>query len=261
MTLLLIQSVISFILSAVIVILVTIIAERYGTKTGGIIGTLPSTLPIALIFIGLNQGDHFAAQVATVVPAEMGINLVFLFIFALLASRSLILAIAGSFTIWTVLSLGLYFLNTNLLIVSLIIFIIALLTTFITMEYKKKIPSTSQVQVHYTPLKILLRGLLAGIVIAIAVSLSQIDAILSGMISVFPVIFFSTMLISVREHGPGFAASLAKTMILGSITVVTYAILCSILYPCIGLLWGTITAFIVSLGVAFILFLLRKKIR
>ena len=36
--------IIPFLLSAFIVIIVTIIAERYGTKKGGIIGTLPSTI-------------------------------------------------------------------------------------------------------------------------------------------------------------------------------------------------------------------------
>jgi len=258
---LLLQTSISFILSAIVVILITIIAERYGTKTGGILGTLPSALPIALLFIGLNQGDAFAAQVAAVVPAEMGINLVFLFLFALLSTRSLLLAIVGSFAVWTILSLAFYLLNTHHLIVSLMIFIIPLLTTFLIMEYKKKIPSKQKVSIHYTPLKILTRGLLAGTVIAFAVSLSQVDATLSGIISVFPVIFFSTMLISVREHGPDFAASLAKTMILGSVSVITYAVICAITFPLIGLSRGSITAFIVSLGAAFVLFLLRKKIR
>jgi uncharacterized membrane protein (GlpM family) len=258
---LLLQTIVSFVLSAVVVILITIVAERYGTKTGGILGTLPSTLPIALIFIGLHRGDAFAAQAAAVVPAEMGINVVFLFVFVLLSHRSLVVAIAGSFAVWSVLSFGFLLLNNDLLIVTIPIFIVALLTTFLYLEYKKKIPSADKVHVHYTLGKVLLRGLLAGTVIAIAVSLSQFDAILSGIITVFPAIFFSTMVISAREHGPEFAASLAKTMILGSIMVVVYAASCSILFPSNGLLWGTMFGFILSFGVALLLFQFKEKIR
>lgn len=255
------QSILSFFLSAAVVIIITIIAERYGTKIGGIIGTLPSTLIIALLFIAINKGEAFAAQTAAVVPAEMGINLIFLFIFVLLIPRSLPLAILGSFTTWTILSLLLYYSAITSLFHTLLIFITALLATFLSLEYLKNIPSTTGVRVHYTPKKILLRGILAGVVIAIAISLSHYGPLLSGIFSVFPAIFFSTMLISVREHGASFAAPLGKIMILGSITVTIYAALISLLYPTAGILTGTILAFLLSLGSALTLFYLRKKIK
>jgi len=80
------------------------IAERYGTKTGGIFGTLPSTIVIAFIFIAINQNVDFAAQSAAVVPAELGINVVFLLLFALLVHRSTYIAFAVSLTVWAILS-------------------------------------------------------------------------------------------------------------------------------------------------------------
>ena len=42
MDLFLFQSILPFILSAMIVIIITVVAEKYGTKVGGILGTLPS---------------------------------------------------------------------------------------------------------------------------------------------------------------------------------------------------------------------------
>ena len=84
---LLYHTIIPFALSALVVILVTIIAEKYGTKTGGVIGTLPSTIIIAFLFIALDKGVQFASESVAVVPAEMGINLVFLLIFALLSQK------------------------------------------------------------------------------------------------------------------------------------------------------------------------------
>ena len=50
----LLQVVLPFILSALIVVGVTILAERYGTKIGGILGTLPHLIIIAFVFIALN---------------------------------------------------------------------------------------------------------------------------------------------------------------------------------------------------------------
>ena len=66
------QIIIPFTLSAFIVVAISIIAEKFGTKLGGIIGTLPSTIVIAFIFISLNRGTMFASDSASVVPAEMG---------------------------------------------------------------------------------------------------------------------------------------------------------------------------------------------
>ena len=67
--------------------------------------------------------------------------------------------------------------------------------------------------------------------IAIAVYLSNINSVLSGIFSVFPAILSSTMLISVKEHGPNFTSGLAKSMIIGISSVLTYATMIHFLYP------------------------------
>ena len=78
------QTIIPFIVSAFVVIIITIIAEKFGTKTGGILGSLPSTIIVAYVFIALNKGPDFASKSVAVVPAEIGINILFLFIFTIL---------------------------------------------------------------------------------------------------------------------------------------------------------------------------------
>ncbi len=258
---LLLQVIIPFVLSAVIIILITIIAERYGTKTGGILGTIPSTIIVAFIFISLNRGVYFASQSAVVVPAEMGVNLVFLFVFALLSYRSIYVAITASLTVWVLLTSLLFVLNLENIFVSIAIYAAALIFTFMVLERVKKTPSIGSVAVHYTPMKIIFRGLLAGTVIAIAVFLSNIGAVLSGIFSVFPAIFLSTMLISLREHGPDFAGGIAKSMIFGSQSVMIYAVAIYFFYPLYGVVLGSIFAFGISIIVMMILLGLRKKIK
>ena len=255
------QSVIPFVLSALIVIIITIIAEKYGTKVGGILGTLPSTIIIAFVFISINKGVDFASQSVAVVPAELGINLIFLFLFAILASRSTTLAFVVSLATWTLLSSLLFIFDVTNIFFSLVIYAISLCFTFTVLECYKKIPSTGKVIVHYTPMKIITRGVLAGMVIAISVLLSNLGAVLSGIFSVFPAIISSTMLISVRKHGPDFAAGMAKSMIFGISSVCTYATVIHFLYPIYGVFIGSVVAFGISFILTMILFNLRSKIR
>jgi len=257
----LMQSVLPFILSALIVIIITIIAEKYGTKIGGIIGTLPSTIIIAFIFIAINKGVNFASQAVSIVPFEMGINIFFLLIFVTLAYTSIKIALIGSFIIWTILSTILYLIDISNIFISFIVYITSVVIILYYLEFVKKIESTGKIKVHYTPLKIILRGTLAGIIIAISVLLSNTSAALSGIFSIFPAILTSTMIICVREHGPNFAAGMAKSMIFGSASVMSYAISIHFLYPIYGIVLGSTISFCISFFITIIILKFRGKIK
>jgi uncharacterized membrane protein (GlpM family) len=257
---LLFQVVIPFVLSALVVIVITIIAEKFGTKVGGIFGTLPSTIVIALLFIAINKGTEFASDTAAVVPAELGINVVFLLVFALLIHRSVPIAFVTTFAVWGFLSSLLVIFNINSIFTSVLIYLISVIGGFFVLEFWKNKPSTGMVKVHYTAKKIVFRGLLAGFFIALAVSLSNVGSIISGIFSVFPAILSSTMIISVREHGPEFAAGMAKSMLLGLASVCTYSALIHFLYPVYGIILGTGIAYLFSLGITFLIFIFRRKI-
>ncbi len=247
------QIVIPFVLSAVIVVGISIIAEKFGTKLGGIIGTLPSTIVIAFIFISLNKGTSFASDSAAVVPAEMGINIIFLFMFAVMANRRLPTILISTLGVWSVLSVLLYIFDFNNIYISIIIYLAMMILALIILEKVIKVKSVEKKEVEYTKRKILFRGVLAGIVIAVAVTLSNIGSVLSGIFSVFPAIFLSTMLIFTKEHGPKFVGGIAKSMIFGTPTVVSYAIALHFLYPEFGMVIGTVLSYIISLGVVTVL--------
>ncbi len=249
----------SFILSASVVIVITLIAENYGTKLGGILGTLPSTIVIAFVFIGLNRGPSFASRSAAVVPAEMGINILFLFVFAVLAFRKLWLTLVGSLSLWAVCSSILYFSDLHNIYISLFVYGSLLLLSFFILEKKVEVRSVGKVDIDYTPKKIVFRGLLAGTVITISVFLSNYSSVLSGIFSVFPAIFLSTMLIFITEHGPRFAGGSAKSMIFGTPSVVSYSVGIYFLYPRFDLILGTLGAYALSLGIVSILLYHRDQ--
>jgi uncharacterized membrane protein (GlpM family) len=253
------QVLIPFILSALVVIIVMFIAETYGSKVGGILGTLPSTIVVAFVFISLSEGPKFASDAAVVVPAELGVNVIFLFVFSLLVRRSIALSFGVTFLIWTILSFLLVIFEIDSIITSILIYLVCMIGAFFYLEKKQKIPSQPKVAIHYTIKKILFRGVLAGTVIALAVVLSNVGSIISGIFSVFPAILSSTMLISVREHGPEFASGMAKSMMIGLSSVATYATVINILYPISGVLYGSLAAYGISFCVTLCIFLIRNK--
>jgi hypothetical protein len=253
------QTIIPFILTAIVIIIVTVIAEKYGTKTGGIFGTIPSTIVIAYIFIALNKSPEFASNAIAVVPAVIGVNIFYSFILVLLISRSIYYAFTGSLAVWAILSFILWYTNMENIYISVSIFFISMIVSFLALEKIKKIKSIGKVNVHYTFTKIVLRGMLAGTIISISVLLSNIGEVISGIFSVFPVIVTSAVVISYYEHGPDFAAGIVKSMIIGSTSVIGYAVAIHFLYPIYGIIWGSIIAFAISLIIAiFNLKLLRK---
>jgi len=260
MDMFLFQVFLPFILSALVVIIVMFIAENYGSKVGGILGTLPSTIVVAFVAIAYTEGTNFASEAALVVPAELGINVLFLFVFALLIHRSVVGAFVITFAVWSVLSLLLVYGYINNIVLSLLIYVVCAIISFIILEKKVKIPSMGKVVIHYTIRKMIFRGVLAGVVIALAVLLSQVGSVISGIFSVFPAILSSTMLISVREHGPDFAAGMAKTMMLGLSSVATYATVIHLLYPLYGVIIGSVIAYIASFCVTLGIFFIRKNI-
>ncbi len=69
------------------------------------------------------------------------------------------------------------------------------------------------------------------------------------------------MLISYREHGPKFAAGMAKSMTVGISSVAVYAAAIHFLFPVYNIYIGTFAAYIVSIVVTLTIFKLRDKIR
>ena len=246
--------------ASLVVILVTIVAERFGTKIGGIFGTLPSTMAVAYIFISLNQNPDFASIAAVVVPATMGVNILVLLIFISVILHGFPQAIIASLSFWGLCSIFLYFAPINNIFISCLIYAVIMASTFVFIEKYKKIRSQGKVHIIYTPKKILFRGLFAGIMVTVAVMMTHINEIVSGIFSVFPSIFLSTMIICAMEHGPQFTTALGKSMIFGTPTVISYAISIHFLYPLFSLFWGTVIAYGISLIVVSILFQIKEKI-
>ena len=238
----------SFLIGSAWVTLTTLSAERLGSKAGGLIGGMPSTVVIALLFIGLTQSPHVAAQATTVMPVAQGLNGLFVITFMLLIPYGMRFALPGAFGVWLAQSALLYILNLQVFWVSLLAWIILLGICYLVVEKWMNIPSLGRVKVSYSLTQAVSRALFGGLVITLAVFMGKVGGpLLGGILGSFPAMFLSTLVITSQSAGPGFSRSVGKSMLIsGLINVPLYEIAVRFLYPALGLMVGTLLSLLIS---------------
>jgi uncharacterized membrane protein (GlpM family) len=246
----------SFIVGSLWVTLTTLSAERFGSKVGGLIGGLPSTVVIALLFIGYTQSPQIASQATTVMPLAQGLNGLFVISFMILIKRGPGPATLGALLVWFGQSAILYMLNIQSFWISLVGWLILLVACYWMIETWMKIPSASGMRASYQPSQLIWRALFGGLVIALAVLMGKLGGpILGGIFGSFPAMFLTTLLITFKSSGPDFSRSVGKSLLIsGLVNVPIYEIVVRYLYPEIGLLPGTAIGLLTSLVTGYLTF-------
>ncbi len=245
-----------FIVGSLWVTLTTVSAERFGSKVGGLIGGLPSTVVIALLFIGLTQSPQVAAEATTIMPLAQGLNGLVVITFMLFIPRGLWAGLLSAVPLWFFQSTLLYLLNIQYFWISLLGWLILLVFCFLIVEKWMRIPSTEKLDLSYPPSQLAWRALFGGSVIAFAVFMGKVGGpLLGGIFGSFPAMFLSTLVITYKTGGPAFSRSVGKSLIIsGLINVPIYEIVVRVLYPRLGLGLGTVIALLVSLGTGYLTF-------
>ena len=250
----------SFFVGSLWVTLTTLSAERFGSKVGGLIGGLPSTVVIALLFIGISQSPVIASQATTVMPLAQGLNGLFILTFMLLNRYGLWYGLLGALLVWLTQSALLYWLNIRAFWISLIGWLLLLSFCYWMLEKWMKIPSRSGLRVSYPPYQIIWRALFGGVMIALAVFMGKLGGpLLGGIFGSFPAMFLSTLVITHQTRGADFSRSVGKSLLIsGLINVPLYEIVVRTLYPSVGLVIGTVVAILFSLGTGYLTFRFMK---
>jgi uncharacterized membrane protein (GlpM family) len=244
----------SFVVGSLWVTLTTLSSERFGSKVGGLIGGLPSTVVIALLFIGITQTPQVAAQTTTVMPLAQGLNGLFVLAFILLIRRGFKLALVCSLFVWFFNATILYLLNLQSFLVSLAGWLVLLVFCYLVVEKLMKISSRGKLAVTYLPSQLVWRAVFGGSVISFAVLMGKLGGpLLGGIFGSFPAMFLSTLVITAHTGGAEFSRSVGKSMLIsGLINVPLYEIMVRVLYPSLGLGWGTLLALFGSLGTGYL---------
>jgi uncharacterized membrane protein (GlpM family) len=252
----------SFIVGGAWVTLSTLAAERFGSKIGGLIGGLPSTVLVGLLFIGLTQSPSAAIQATTIIPLSQGLNGIFILVYMLAVQLSLAAGLVMALSVWVLMASLLIIAGIDSFALSVAAWVLLVLGCYLAVEYGLRIPSKGNLEVNYSHRQISLRALFGGAVIALAVLISKIGGPLhGGIFTTFPAMFISTLAITYRSGGADFSRAVAKSiMISGLINVVLYAIAVRYLYPWLGLAAGTLLAIAFSLLTGYLTYLFLKEL-
>jgi uncharacterized membrane protein (GlpM family) len=238
----------SFIAGSIWVVIATVIAEKHGSKIGGLILGLPSTIVLALFFIGWTESPQAAVDASVLIPIMGAINTAFVLCYLTLAKKGLFRALTAAFILWFILSATLVVTGFSDFALSIIIFLPSLPLSIYLIERVLRIRSEPGREVVYTHHQLLFRGLFTGSVIASAVFLSKIGGpVLGGVFSMFPAMGTSTIVVTHLAHGPKFSSAVIKVSVLSGIAIVIYGFSVMYCYPRFGLELGTIISLIIAM--------------
>jgi hypothetical protein len=241
------QVLLSVLVAGVWITSTTVISERLGSKLGGMISNLPSTILVSLLFIGITQGTDFAARASVTVPLGMTLCTLFLFVFIILVPRSLPLALVAGLATWAGFAILSSFFQGSGRVVWTVLYFVVSITTYLVAEKVIRIPSAPKTQRKHSPYKIIIRALFAGGVVGSAVIASSTgNAFWTGLFATFPAVMLSSMVILTLSAGHHFARALGKIMLLASTNIVVYGFCAGYFFPIIGLTWGTIASYAVA---------------
>lgn len=241
------QILLSFFLAGGLIAIFTLSAERLGSRSGGLITNLPSNILITMIFISLSQGNGFLKQMIPAIPVGMLIDTFFLLVFVLLLRYNLFTAIAGSLLTWLILALLAGNISSFNVWLNLFIYMAVTFLVWFWLELRFSIPAMGKSGKKYTPAQLALRAAFAGGIVGGVVLISAfVPAYLTGIISTFPAVLFSSMVILTVNQGKNFARATGKVMILSSTNISLYAVGVYYTFPTLGILKGTLISFSIS---------------
>lgn len=253
--------VLSFIVGSLWITIGTVLAEKYGTKIGGLIAGLPSTILISLFFIAWTQSTRVAVDATTIVPIIGGINCLFIVTYIYLLRINFWVALGGALLVWSLFSFALVAIGFNSFIVSLISYVCLVAITHSMVERGLKIRSVAGRPMRYTPAIMIFRAVLSGLVIVFAVLITKIGGpIIGGMFVMFPAMFVGMIFMTYFSQGASFSAAVMKSSILGAISVVIYGIMVRFTYVPLGFIGGTTVSIIISFASSYVIheYVMRK---
>jgi len=248
----------SFLVGGTWVALSTILAEKFGSKVGGIISGLPSTVVVAFFFIAWSQGTDAAFNVTTVFPLAFAINAFFLLGYSLLSksNNNFGINLIGAILIWIFLQTTVVISNISDFYLSLFIwFLIFAINYYIFAKLRTKsyIPKT---KIKYGFSQIMLRAILGGTIVLSAVLMTKIGGSIFGSVfASFPAVYLSTLIVINKSVGNQFSLSMTMPMMIsGMFNVVMFSIIFRFLVLELNFIFSIAIAYFASIIIAFLIY-------
>lgn len=241
--------ILSFIVGSIWITLATIIAEQFGSKIGGVIAGIPSTILVSLFFIGWTENLQIVYEATSIIPTILALDALFVFAYISLGKHGFYPAVGISLFAWITIALILILSEFNKFIIGILILVVVLFFIFYYTENQMQIAAQKRKNIKYSYGQIVIRGLVTGSIIVFAVVMAKVGGpLFGGAFSCFPAVMLSTMVITYYEHGTAFSRAVMKILMLsGPINVGVYAIFFRFSVIPFGLLGATLFSFTISI--------------
>lgn len=244
-------------MAGVIATLVTLAIERWGGLTGGLLGTMPSTIVPAAAGIYAAGDTVVLNQSLAIIPLGMLVNGIFLSVWIYAPSRferfksPLFLTTLSALAVWCLFGILMLFGVELALESGWSAFEIGVLGLFLlivlAVAMNWKVQATPKGKHPVARRVLLIRGSAAASAIGAAVWLSfQGQPLIAGLAAVFPAIFLTSMVALWHAQGPTVPQGAAGPMTLGGASVASYALVAMYSLPAWGVIFGSVIAWCIS---------------
>lgn len=261
----------SALFAGIIATLVTLAIERWGGLTGGLLGTMPSTIVPAAAGISLAGDEVLLIQSLSIIPLGMLVNGLFLAVWVYLPPKlehtksPLLLTTIAALLVWFMFGLlmlqGVDFALGSGMTTWQIGFLGLALLIVLAIAMNWKVQPTPKGKQPVARTVLVLRGSAAACAIGAAVWLSsQGQPFIAGLAAVFPAIFLTSMVALWLAQGPTVPQGAAGPMTMGGASVAIYALIAMYSLPAWGVVFGSLVAWIIAVfGWSLPAFLLLRK--
>lgn len=234
--------------SVTFVVGLSLVAENVSPRIAGILAGYPLGAAISLFFIGIENGQGFAAQGAVYTLGGLSASLVFVYFYfrvslkvrrwELLASAfSAIVAFLIAAKVLSQFDLGL--IKAFLITVGCICFFYYQFKDIPNVLVKEK--------VKFTPVVLAIRAATAALIILLVTGLAKwIGPNWAGILSAFPVTLFPLLVLVHVAYGREQVHTIIKNFPLGLGALIVYVTTVKFTYPAIGVGLGTLVSFIAA---------------
>jgi len=236
---------IKLLIAITVVIVLSVVAERSSPRIAGILSGYPTGTAITLFFYGYQISPQFAADSAVFNMIGLVAMQAFIYFYYKVSLKlnivySSLIAIAGYlFVIWM-----LHFIELN----KFVSVFIPIASIFLFLYLFRNINNvTVKERARLSQKALFLRALLAASIILFVTGIaSTVGSTWSGLFSAFPSTLFPLILIVHYTYDTKHVHAVIKNVPVGILSLVLYSLTLSIVYPSMGIYWGTLAGFIVA---------------
>ena len=251
---------IKILISTLIVVLLAEISTRINPVLGGILSGLPLGAGLSVYFISFQEGIPF---LVTGIPwgiSALSSSILFCFFYLVTGRyfkpKNNLISIAASsfmgFISFFISGYLIYKLDFNLLSAAIIFFIIFFMNIFILK--KIKVNKIIRKNNNNSIIKLLIRGLMAGIIISILTEIASIaGSRWAGILSSFPSTLFALLVVLHFEEQKYIYPSVIYGFSFSVSTLLIFYISCWYLLPKLGLNLGFAAIYFISISYLFLL--------